>query len=60
LGLWQVPSSNYEFNDDFANTMTLVDKKNVKAVRLDLTIKRNGEAGNVSVVVPVPSNGPRD
>lgn len=60
LTLRKVPSANYVFNNNFATTMTTWDKKNVKAVRLDLTIQRKGETGEVSVVVPIPSNGPRD
>jgi type II secretory pathway pseudopilin PulG len=60
LTLRKVPSANYVFNDNFATTMTVWDKKNVKAVRLDLTIHRKGETGEVSEVVPIPSNGPRD
>lgn len=60
LTLRKVPSANYVFDNSFATTMTAWDKKNVKAVRLDLTIQRKGETGEVSVVVPIPSNGPRD
>lgn len=60
LSLQQVASSNYTFDNSFAASMTAWDKKNVKAVRLDLTVRRNNETGEVSVVVPIPSNGTRD
>ena len=43
------------------------DKQNVKALKLILQVKRGGvsendagETGEVSLVVPVPSNGPRN
>ena len=43
-----------------AASVNLADRKNVKALRLRLQIKRNGEAGDVTLVVPTPSNGPTD
>lgn len=55
----------YHF-DDATHTVALADKKNVKALRLRLRVKRGakgngkGETGEVDLVVPVPSNGPRD
>ena len=55
----KVESSNYTF--DYADgSLTLQDKKNVKVMALNLSIKENGEAGTVSVVIPIPSNGLTD
>ena len=57
LRLRKVPGAAYNFNGAAIATN---DKKNVKAMRLNLSIKRNGEEGAVSVVVWTPSNGPSD
>jgi hypothetical protein len=51
-------SAVYEF-DDLEN-INVLDKKNVKAMRLVLVVNQRGETGVDSLVVPVPSNGPRD
>ena len=51
-------SAIYEF-DDLEN-INVLDKKNVKAMRLVLVVNQRGETGVDSLVVPVPSNGPRD
>ena len=51
-------SAVYEF-DDLEN-INVLDKKNVKAMRLVLVVNQRGESGVDSLVVPVPSNGPRD
>ena len=63
LKLRQVATSTY----DFSNAILLPkDRKNVKALKLNLEIARGvkngqrGETGNVEIVVPAPSNGPRD
>lgn len=59
----KVESANYQFN---GAAIALAEKKNVKAVRLRLSISRGGhhdergETGDVTIVVPTPSNGPRD
>lgn len=59
LKLRRVESANYNFDDK--NYVPLVpDKKNVKAFLLELAVNRGGEKSNISLVVPVPSNGPRD
>ena len=70
LRLKRLASTNYTFGKDkFHNTVTNikeVDKKNVKAFQITLSIKRgakaggSGETGSVTLVVPAPSNGPRD
>lgn len=38
----------------------IVQKKNVKAFKITLTVQRNGEGGVVETVIPTPSNGPKD
>ena len=58
VSLKKVESSNYVFDD--AAALTVADKKNVKALRLVLGVKKNGEEGRVSLVIHIPSNGPRD
>lgn len=63
----QVASANYRF-DGFApeEGNNKREKKNVKALRLKLQVSRGakngakGETGDVELVVPTPSNGPRD
>lgn len=52
-------SNNYKFVDDYDPSSNSFDKRNVKAFRLDLQVKQNGEAGAVSLVIPTPSNGTR-
>jgi len=46
---------------DFRTTpsIALADKKYVRALRMDLVVKKNKEAGHVTIVVPVQSNGVR-
>lgn len=58
VSLKKVESSNYTFDD--AAVLASADKKNVKAMRLVLGIKQNGEEGRSSLVIPMPSNGPSD
>lgn len=57
LKVRKVPGSTYSFD---GAAIADNDKKNVKALRFKLSIKRNGEEGASTVVVRVPSNGPRD
>lgn len=59
LLLKKVESSHYNFADDTYNP-SIADKQNVKAFKLHLVINRGGETSEISQVVPVPSNGPRD
>ena len=55
----KVESANYKF--DYADgALTLQDKRNVKAMQLILNIERNGEGGNDTMVVRIPSNGVPD
>lgn len=59
LKVLKIPSANYKFeNYDFEANKS--DKQNVKAFLLSLDIKNRGESGHVEMVVPAPSNGPRD
>lgn len=59
----KVESSNYKF---VASAIAINEKKNVKAFRLRMSVSRGahgdgrGETGDVTLVVPTPSNGPRD
>lgn len=59
LRLKKVESANYKF-DYPEGTLTLKDKANVKAMRLVFGVQRNGEEGMDSLVVRIPSNGPKD
>ncbi|WP_458449124.1 prepilin-type N-terminal cleavage/methylation domain-containing protein [Fibrobacter sp.] len=51
----RINDGNYAFDE--AYTPAIADKKNVKAFRIDLTIKKNGEGGTANLVIPIPSNG---
>ena len=59
LKLRVAESANYRFDKSVTSVATQY-KKNVKAFQLRLTVKRNGESGEVTLVVPTPSNGPTD
>ncbi|MCQ2122320.1 MAG: hypothetical protein MJY78_10905, partial [Fibrobacter sp.] len=48
---------NYVFDDTYVPAIK--DKKNVRAFKVDFVVKKNGEAGEASVVIPAPSNGVR-
>lgn len=58
LELNRVESSNFVFADSYVPEIS--DKGKVKAFKLNLKVRRNGEMGNVAIVVPTPSNGPKD
>ncbi len=58
LTLKRVAQFGYEF--DATKELKVADKQNVKALQLSLIINRRNETGNDSIIVPVPSNGPRD
>ena len=71
LKLKKIPSSNYTFGnnyptDGFKPEENINDKQSVKALKLKLQVSRgaknggSGETGNVELIVPTPSNGPRD
>lgn len=61
LKLKRIAGSNYVFDPSI--TLPDEDKKNVKALRLELEIGRGGknnqagETGHIDIVVPIPSNG---
>ena len=58
LELNKVETSNFEFVDSYKPA--LLDKAKVKAFKFKLQVGRNGEKGDVALVVPTPSNGPKD
>lgn len=71
LKLKKVASADYKFPADpdapgFDTEANKADKKNVKALKLILQVSRGskngakGETGEVSLIVPIPSNGSRD
>lgn len=71
LKLRKIPSSNYEFANDACSTPCSNPsnfnpccnpsvKKNVKAIKVELSINMNGEGGAETAIIPIPSNGPRD
>jgi hypothetical protein len=57
IRLKKIPSSNYTFTNE---TIATVDKKNVKAIKMELSINKNGETGAETAIISIPSNGPRD
>lgn len=61
LVLKKIENSSFNFKDlSYAVNMKTADKKNIKAFKLLLSVKSNGETGTSSLVIPTPSNGPRD
>ena len=58
LELNKVENSNFVFNEGYSPEIP--DKANVKAFKLKLQVQKNGEKGDVNLVVPTPSNGPKD
>ena len=73
LKLKKIPTSNYKFVNSAcdltpgsstcpANSPCCDPKvkKNVKAIKLELSIAKNGESGAETAIIPIPSNGPRD
>lgn len=61
LKLTRIAGANYVF--DPAIAIPTIDKKNVKALKLELEVGRGGkngqagETGHIDIVVPIPSNG---
>ena len=53
----KVGSANYSFS---GNAIDIVEKKNVKAMRVELSVGINNESSALSIVIPVPSNGTKD
>lgn len=58
LELNRVETSNFVFADSYVPEIS--DKGKVKAFKLKLKVRQNGEMGDVALVVPTPSNGPKD
>lgn len=58
LELNRVESSNFVFVDSYVPEIS--DKGKVKAFKLKLKVRQNGEMGDVAIVIPTPSNGPKD
>ena len=58
LELSKVEMSNFEFVKSYVPA--LPDKAKIKAFKFILEVGKNKETGNVALVVPTPSNGPRD
>lgn len=57
LVLKKVESANYMFT---GNAIDISEKKHVKAMRVDVSVDVHGESSNLSLVIPVPSNGTKD
>ncbi len=61
LKVTEVPGLNYSFETAYNPEAHKADKQNIKALQLSLQITRGaGETGETIVVIPIPSNGPRD
>ena len=61
LKLRKVATAGYTFeNWDSEAATHIVEKKNVKALKLTLKLTDNGEEGVVEETILTPSNGPRD
>lgn len=55
--LKKVETANYTFS---GNAIAIPEKKNVKALRLELSVGVHGEFSVLSLVIPTPSNGTKD
>ena len=53
-------SNDFDSAWNTENADNIVEKKNVKAFRLSLSVKSNGEEGVAEEVIATPSNGPKD
>lgn len=61
LKLKRVATANYSFDSwNTETTSNIKEKKNVKAFKIVLAVKKNKEMGKIDLVIPAPSNGPRD
>lgn len=48
----------YKFQESYSENVTDVTrKKDVKAFKLELKVKKRGESGEVEITIPVPNNG---
>jgi prepilin-type N-terminal cleavage/methylation domain-containing protein len=59
LKVKKIAGTKYDFSG-FDAEAHKTDKQNIKAFFLNLTVARGGETGIVRLVLPTPSNGPRD
>ena len=66
LKIKKIAGLNYDFETPYDPEGHKNDKKNIKALKMKLKIARggkngeNGETGEIEIVVPTPSNGPKD
>ena len=66
LTINEVAGVNYDFSTAYNPEAHKSDKKNIKALKLKLQVARGGKAGlvgetgEIEMVVPTPSNGPKD
>lgn len=65
LKVQKIAEENYSFSEtfrlnDFTDAANYGDKANVRAFRVLLKVKKNGEEGESMVTVPVPSNGTKE
>ena len=66
IQLYQINDGDYMFDETYTPlladnyTPSLADKKNVKAFRIDMVVKKNGEGSSLNLVIPTPSNGSAD
>ncbi|MBR3851479.1 MAG: type II secretion system protein [Fibrobacter sp.] len=66
LTINEVAGVNYDFSTAYNPEAHKNDKKNIKALKLKLQVARGGKAGlvgetgEVEMVIPTPSNGPKD
>lgn len=69
LRITKIPASNYDFETPYFDPEAednITEKQNVKALKLDLQINRGGknngggESAEISLIIPTPSNGPKD
>ncbi len=57
LKVERIGDMDYKFEAGYSPA--LVDKKNVRAMQVEVELKSNGEAGRAVIAIPVPSNGTR-
>lgn len=66
LTINEVAGVNYDFSTAYNPEANKNDKKNIKALKLKLQVARGGkgdhvgETGEVEIIIPTPSNGPKD
>ena len=55
LKMSRVGDMEYVFDKTYSPQV--IDKKNVRAMQIEFSVEKNGEAGKNIIVIPVPSNG---